>query len=251
MNLLRIRPAIILFGDSITQFGFGVDGGLGWASLLASDYSRRADVLNRGFSGYNTNHAIDLVPRVFGKAHDDGILFCTIFFGANDAVLAGQPQHVPIDQYQANLEKLIDMIRHTVQSSTDFPIIFITPPPVYEKSWSAFRDLEICDRDNSVVRTYGERVKQVAASRNCSVVDARELLHGTSEERQNYLSDGLHLNEDGNRLVYKGLMEVITTNYADIAPMTDGEGKYGSIGIPLEEKLWKELVELDACESTS
>jgi len=42
MVALRIRPAIVLFGDSITQQGFGVEGKIGWASLLASDYSRRA-----------------------------------------------------------------------------------------------------------------------------------------------------------------------------------------------------------------
>ncbi len=50
---LKLRPAIVLFGDSITQQGFGLNGHVGWASLLANDYIRRADVLNRGFSGYN------------------------------------------------------------------------------------------------------------------------------------------------------------------------------------------------------
>ena len=51
----RVRPSILLFGDSITEYGFGIEEvRFGWASLLSSLYSRRADVLNRGFSGYNT-----------------------------------------------------------------------------------------------------------------------------------------------------------------------------------------------------
>jgi lysophospholipase L1-like esterase len=244
MSLFRIRPAIVLFGDSITQFGFGVDGGLGWVSLLSSDYTRRADVLNRGFSGYNTNHALDLVPRVFGQPHDDGILFCTIFFGANDAALPGEPQHVPLDQYEENLEQLVDKIRTTMQSPTDFPIIFLTPPPVYEPQWAAFLNVDKSDRDNAVTRAYGERVKKVAAKYNCTVVDSWELLQGDSDDRKKYLSDGLHLNEDGNRLIHKGLMDAIQKNHPDIAPMTDGEGKYGTSGIPVEEMLWERLLGL-------
>ena len=66
---VRIRPAIVLFGDSITQQGFGWTGAAaGWASLLARDYSRRADVLNRGFSGYSTRMALDLLPGIFPGA---------------------------------------------------------------------------------------------------------------------------------------------------------------------------------------
>lgn len=115
MVALRIRPAIVLFGDSITQQGFGVDGKVGWASLLASDYSRRADVLNRGFSGYNTQMAVELLPSIFpgvGEKEDsNGILFCTIFFGANDAALPGERQHVPMEEYAKNLGTIITSIR--------------------------------------------------------------------------------------------------------------------------------------------
>jgi lysophospholipase L1-like esterase len=121
MVAVRIRPAIVLFGDSITQQGFGHEGRVGWASLLAADYSRRADVLNRGFSGYNTEMAVDLLPSIFGSPapplknnnNDDknGILFCTVFFGANDAALKGERQHVPIQDYANNLATIVDTIR--------------------------------------------------------------------------------------------------------------------------------------------
>ena len=114
MVALRIRPAIVLFGDSITQQGFGLDGKIGWASLLASDYSRRADVFNRGFSGYNTKMAMDLLPSIFSSSSDDmdsGTLFCTVFFGANDAALPGERQHVPMEEYAKNLGTIVTSIR--------------------------------------------------------------------------------------------------------------------------------------------
>ena len=41
----------ILLGDSITQQGFMQNG---WAGLLSNEYQRRIDVVNRGFSGYNS-----------------------------------------------------------------------------------------------------------------------------------------------------------------------------------------------------
>jgi len=34
--MIRIRPSIVLFGDSLTQEAFGLDGQSGWASMLAS-----------------------------------------------------------------------------------------------------------------------------------------------------------------------------------------------------------------------
>ena len=44
-------------------------------------------------------------------------------------------------------------------------------------------------------------------------------------------------------LLQQGLIKVIQQELPDIAPMEDedGEGKYGSKGIPLDGKLWKEL----------
>lgn len=247
MTPFRIRPAIVLYGDSITQLAFGFGGGVGWAGLLASAYTRRADVLNRGFSGYNTSHALELLPRVFGTFQNEGVLFATVFFGANDAQLPGHPQHVPIEQYRANLETLVERIRSSVASPQPFPIILITPPPVEETMWKNFREVPESDRLNGVARDYGLTMQQVGAKLGCPVLDTWELLDGGSSDRAKYLGDGLHLNELGNRLVYQGLMRLIQTEFPHLAPMSDddGEGKFGKSGIPVEEKLWKELVGLE------
>lgn len=60
--LLRDRPKIILFGDSITQWSFDVGG---WGSRIAHWYARKADIVCRGLSGYNSvwaKLALDKVP---------------------------------------------------------------------------------------------------------------------------------------------------------------------------------------------
>lgn len=109
MKSSLVKKAIVLFGDSITQQGFALDGG--WASRLANDYIRRADVINRGFSGYNTRMCLEVVPRVFGES-DTSILYCTVLLGANDAALPGELQHVPIEDYHQNLAKIVTSIRY-------------------------------------------------------------------------------------------------------------------------------------------
>ena len=89
------------------------------------------------------------------------------------------------------------------------PILLITPPPIDAEKWDKYC-LEnfnvIAPRSNSVVKAYGEKVKNVAQEMGCHVVDAFTLLGGDDEKKEahygQYLEDGLHLNELGNELLY-------------------------------------------------
>jgi len=244
---MHIRPAIVLFGDSITQFAFG-EGAVkvGWASLLAGAYQRRADVLNRGFSGYNTRMALDLIPKVFGVGNrvrtSPHYLFVTVFLGANDAAVAGERQHIPLEEYGENLIKIIQGIRKETEDSPDFPIIIMTPPPVDEEAWKKYLNLfDHYDRRNDVSRQYGLEAKRVAKQLGCSVLDTWEILGGHTSEYGTYLCDGLHLSETGSELVFEGLMDLIKSEFATLAPQPLIDGKYVGTGIPPEEKLWDEL----------
>ena len=293
------RPSILLIGDSITQQSFGMNGKIGWGSLLASVYQRRADVLARGYFGYNTNHALQILPRILSSVSSSysasysysPIVFCTILFGSNDAVDYGQLQHVPIEQYRKNMKKIIQDVREHItlqqqqqeeeehlnnisydgSNSTTLlpplpplpppppPIIVMTPPPVHEESWAAFKGVEISTRKNNNIRRYGHVVKEVVSElqrqqhpKSCyyEVLDIWELLNGASSEDPNnerivkYVTDGVHLNEDGNRIIYDGIMNLLKEKFPHVLPMddSDGDGKYGiNGGIPVEEKLWTEM----------
>lgn len=272
----RIRPSIVAFGDSITQYGYGIPESdhIGWVSLLSSTYCRRCDVFNRGFSGYNTRNAIDLIPRLFGNFQNNNInasidnivdinsyknnnnnqlLFCTVFFGANDATLPGENQHVPIDEYGDNIDTIIRSIRSTVNnvnnSNSNLPdepiIILMTPPPIDEMAWAKTRETSISDRTNERARQYGLKMKEIGTKyTNCTVLDTWELLHGHTNDRCNYLYDGLHLNQQGNRLLFDGLMNtIISKQYPHLAPLDDDADVYKiqKVGIRVEEKLWSEF----------
>jgi lysophospholipase L1-like esterase len=70
------------------------------------------DVYNRGYGGYNTRWAKHIMPDLF-PTHEANHTLITVFFGANDAADAGsQPrQHVPLDEYKANLHEMIAYLR--------------------------------------------------------------------------------------------------------------------------------------------
>ena len=242
---MHLRPAIVLFGDSLTQFSFG-DAGVtrfGWGSLLAGAYQRSADVVNRGFSGYNTRFAMDLVPKIFGTGETKPkYLFVTVFLGANDAAVAGERQHIPVEEYGENMGKIIKGIREATKGSPDFPIIVMTPPPVDEKAWKSFLNLfDYYDRTNHLSRLYGLEAKRVAEQMGCSVLDTWEILGGDQEGYGKYLSDGVHLSESGNEIVFEGLMKLIRAEHVALAPQQVIQGKYQGEGIPPEEKLWDQL----------
>jgi len=259
-----VRLQVILFGDSITQLGFGevylnesekIKGytnynQVGWASLLSAAYSCRADVLNRGFSGYNTRDALPLLPSIFVSSREEDVLFCTVFFGANDASPLGMKQHIPIDEYERNLETIVKYIRDNIfdkRKRSPLPIILITPPPVAPKKWEAFciqTGRPVSLRCNNRVKEYSHVVQKTAQKFNCPVLDSFNLFGGDTDDEsiyQDYLSDGLHLNGHANLILYRALMDLIQNYLPQRAPMVDGEGRYGTNGVPLEEKLWKEL----------
>lgn len=237
------RPGIVLFGDSLTQYAYGDDTMVGWASLLSHSYQRRADIYNRGFAGYNTRFARPLLGKLFGKM-DSSVLFTIIWFGANDASVPGDPQHVPLSEYEENLQIMIRSFRTSLKpTGRDFPILLLTPPPIHEDMLCRAFGIPLANRLNDLARQYGERVKAVAsADDKCAVVDTWELLEGETEWRGKYLSDGLHLNGEGNKRVHQGIMDTIRRLFPKVAPMDDGEGKYGESGIPMEERLWQELI---------
>lgn len=253
------RPNILLFGDSLTQRGFGENGFVGWASLLASAYTRRADIINRGFGGYNSNHALDVWPNIEPILEETPLLFVTIFFGANDAALPGESQHVSIDDYYHNLLEITVKVRQRLQQQQPLPegvilptIFLFTPPPVDEVAYANFINKTESTRLNQITQRYGDAVKQVVQDCNaqnsthdkttttapvCALVDTWSLLEGNNATvYPKYLLDGLHLNELGNRKIYQGLMDIIDSQFPLLAPKTHDHPE----GISFDEKAWHE-----------
>jgi lysophospholipase L1-like esterase len=125
------RETIVLFGDSLTERSFE-EGGFGAA--IANEFRRFADVYVRGYSGYNTTHALCVMDDVFPSGAAPVLV--TVLFGSNDACdpnsAAGNVQHVPVDKYEANLREIIRLVRRADRVPR---VLFVTPPPVHDAAW--------------------------------------------------------------------------------------------------------------------
>ncbi|XP_003272767.2 isoamyl acetate-hydrolyzing esterase 1 homolog isoform X1 [Nomascus leucogenys] len=201
-------PRLLLFGDSITQFSFQQGG---WGASLADRLVRKCDVLNRGFSGYNTRWAKIILPRLIRKGNSLDIpVAVTIFFGANDSALKDEnpKQHIPLEEYAANLKSMVQYLK-----SVDIPenrVILITPTPLCETAWEKECIIQGCklNRLNSVVGEYANACLRVAQDCGTDVLDLWTLMQD-SQDFSSYLSDGLHLSPKGNEFLFSHLWPLI------------------------------------------
>ncbi|EQC38191.1 hypothetical protein SDRG_04620 [Saprolegnia diclina VS20] len=215
------QARILLLGDSITQQASDPAIG-GFQTLLEADYIRRADIINRGLSGYNTRWFLDYLPQIVAELQNQRApSLITLFLGANDADLPSGIQHVPLAQYEANTKTIVTALR---AAFPDAAFILLTPPPI--------GDNELYGRNNATAGKYAAACVRAAAALGVVAID---LWTTMQSERESYLSDGLHLNAKGNRFVYAALTATIAAQLPALQPTA----------IPLFYPEWTALVEKD------
>ncbi|WVR09742.1 hypothetical protein IAU60_006818 [Kwoniella sp. DSM 27419] len=232
--------AIMLFGDSLTQAWS--DGSL--AQRMSEFYMRRCDVVNRGYGGYNSDWALPVFEQVFAtkeareKGYAQQVKLITLWLGANDAVLPGSPQCVPLDRYKANMSKLIQLVQSpsSAYHSPDTKIVVITAPPIIESAWVEARvekwksfgsegPKPEQNRDRALTRRYAEAAAEVARENGVPVVDLWTAIvsaAGGQDEDQllPYFYDGLHLTSEGYAILFNALRSTILSEYSELDPET-------------------------------
>ncbi|KAK9840954.1 hypothetical protein WJX81_002383 [Elliptochloris bilobata] len=216
-----LRPRFVLFGDSLTQRSFE-DGGFG--AGLTSAYQRKADVVLRGYSGYNTRWARLLLLKVFPVSSLVPAKLVTVFFGANDAALPdrlGARQHVPVKEYSDNLRAIVEHVRRAGAED----VLLITPGPVHEparvqhnrEERGAAPSTEVPERTNAVAEQYAAAAKRVGQALDAPVLDLWTALQ-REPGWEALLSDGLHFNEAGQRAVREALLSFIAERLPHLRP---------------------------------
>ena len=230
------RQKILLLGDSLTQLCF--DGPEGWGRDLANRYQRRADVLNRGLSGYNTRWYLRYAED-YGIWEEPGtISLVTIWFGANDA--ATLAQHVPLAEYETNLETMIDKAK---KAYPEAKILLIAPPPVayeqrneYLKKQFGDKAKDMAERSSKVTGTYALACAKLSKSKDIPCLDIftdMTTSSGDSETKESkdevevnieakanaqadvsrYFWDGLHFSDTGHKFVSDALSKAIHAHF--------------------------------------
>ncbi|KAF5026065.1 hypothetical protein F66182_1857 [Fusarium sp. NRRL 66182] len=159
-------PQVVLFGDSLFQQCATLQEGFSFQAALQSNFIRRLDIVNRGYSGFNTDIALRYLPDIFPErtASSPKMDYLVLLLGANDAVLedAITKQHVPIDRYKQNLTKIIN---HPNIAAHKPQILLVTPPPLDEIKTtpsSIANGHKGAIRTSAVSASYSEVARQVA-----------------------------------------------------------------------------------------
>lgn len=210
------RLSILAVGDSLTQRGSTIDG---WLTMINNLYQRKGDVINRGYSGYNSDWVAELVDRmvtdnVWPFAEKQVVILC---LGANDAVFESMKQHVPIERFKTNIIRLIAQL-----TSHGAQLVLVTPPATDGLGWAQFQKERdgtaelFISRSTEHTNKYADAIREIGQQLSLPVVDTFALL--SSEEQPNpYLVDGLHYNTVGDQLVFEAIVKAIDAKWPHLS----------------------------------
>lgn len=227
-------------------------------------FSTQADVVLRGYSGYNTEWALSLVPEVFlppdgdrnGTKRPPNALL-TIFLGANDAALpdgSAARQHVPLGRFKKNLTAIASAALGTMEPGG--LVLLISCPPVDDGERvrraglaAAVADLDLAvgpaapregdapppplaplpERTNEAARLYSRAAREVVESLSSSSSS-----HGTGKEEEKERGQGASrvdpTTAEPPRVKFLDLWELLGGSSSPVATESSGPSSTASEG---------------------
>ncbi|XP_059463395.1 GDSL esterase/lipase WDL1-like [Corylus avellana] len=204
-----LRPQFVLFGSSIVQQSFRNEG---WGAILADLYARKADILLRGYSGWNSRHALQVLDQVFPKDAAIQPSLVIVYFGDNDSMLphpSGLGPHVPLPEYIENMRKIA---LHLKSLSEKTRIIFLSAPPVSEEQICETFSLKLVElhRTNESCRIYSEACLELCREMDIKAIDLWTVIQKRDDWLTASFTDGIHLSSEGSKTVVKEIMKVLS-----------------------------------------
>ncbi|XP_074574439.1 GDSL esterase/lipase WDL1-like [Curcuma longa] len=205
------RPVFVLFGSSIVQYSFSNGG---WGAILADVYARKADILLRGYLGWNSRRAVQVVEEVFPKDAAVQPSLVIVYFGGNDSMdphPSGLGPHVPLPEYVENMRKIAT---HLKSLSEKTRIIFLTSPPVNEEMFRGSRIgplLSQSVRTNELIWMYSEACIKLCKEMDIKFIDMFNAIQKRDDWETACFTDGIHLSSKGSKIVVAEIIKVLKT----------------------------------------
>ncbi|KAG2296365.1 hypothetical protein Bca52824_043034 [Brassica carinata] len=198
------RPQIVLFGSSIVQYSF-INGG--WGATLADVYSRTADIILRGYGGWNSRYALKVLDQVFPKDAVVQPSLVIVYFGGNDSKAphpSGHGPHVPLSEFVENMRKIGE---HLLSLSDKTRVIFLSPPPMNETQIQLVFGNAIKGRSNEVCRPYAEALLNLCNEINVKSVDLWNAIQQQDDWLNTCFTDGIHFTAKASEVVVKEVLK--------------------------------------------
>jgi lysophospholipase L1-like esterase len=223
---------LIVIGDSNTQLGYNENGK--WICFLSDMLQRRCDVVNRGFSGYNTRYVKVIFDKIMKEFIAEDIIGVIILMGTNDSAYSPL-QYISVDEYGENIKWIIDyLIKFGVSKEK---LILITPAQIEDNVLAEYLGAQnyTSSHFDGSVKKYAQKCTEIAVKEGIKLVDLYNLMQRRSNGNlADFLYDGLHLSADGARfffsylwpvvehhIVVKGKLETIYPNWDELEVFND------------------------------
>ena len=213
---------ILLFGDSITEMSYDQEYGFNLAPALQHEYSRKLEVVARGYGGYNTEYAQYILRPILEAEAAGGskIRLLVVFFGTNDSAHNAH-QHVPLERYAENVRFLA-----TEALKREVPTILVGPALVDEHKTNG-------DRATMTNLAYSNAVGNIARELRLPFIDLwhafleskgwkegdaipGKLGEKTDQNLDDLLTDGIHFSGKAYKIWYDLLRETIRKEHPDL-----------------------------------
>lgn len=226
----------LLFGDSVTEYAYRekvpwIEGPFFTVgAALTNVYTRKLDVVQRGYSGYSTREGVKIIGHILHAEHDIQppelqVRLAYVEFGTNDARLRGSSpynhQTVPLQEYVANMLEIVEQFR-----SRDISVVAILPGLHDAATRNKFNE---DDSRTGDIRT-NENSKLYADSIAAKLdligvpyvhlynVQSNYLAVHPDKTVQDLLIDGIHYSGISYRLFYDELLDLIKQHYPQLHP---------------------------------
>lgn len=218
-------PLIVAVGDSLTAWGQSIwpadhptQMGTGWVAQLGHSFRQKADVVARGFPGYDTRCALAALPAALGGLGNSKLTVFIIFFGTNDSKHPGDTK-VKGDDFKRNLKRICSVGRKTKNNAK---CVFVTPPPVLDtaSNTNVFK--------NNETRAYSKYVREVGEETGYPVIDLNTDMtkyafkKGGGGIGKYLIKDGVHLNDQGNKFLARLIYGRLLKYYPGLRPKRQG-----------------------------
>ncbi|KAI5963938.1 IAH1 [Candida margitis] len=246
---------LILFGDSITQYSNQIVDGFALQPELQDLYIRRLDILNRGFSGYNSEHARLILPKILEAELNESknnVKVMTIFFGTNDGFVGiNSIQPVELPRYKENIAFLVKLaLENNVKPIVVGPSLH--DPKIGAECFEYLQEQEAvtCER----YLHYSEAAKSVCLEFKVPFIDlwegfrkdggwTKEQLfairkdspHGEVPSLGAYLCDGIHFTSRAYKILFRAIVKAIEQNYPEYLPQN----------LPYKLAYWRDIDHTD------
>ena len=205
-TVLKINTRVVFFGDSITEAGVQPGGYIAQMrdSLTTRKLGDQFDLVGAGVGG---NKVYDLYLRLESDVLDQKPKIVVIYVGVNDV---WHKQLFGTGTDPDKFKKFYDALISKMQRKK-MAVILCTTACIGEKKGGV-------NPMDSDLDAYAQIIRDLAKEKNCAICDFRQAFkeYGASHNDDNLdknilTTDGVHLNQKGNKLVAEMLLNRIET----------------------------------------